>query len=220
MATHDLILKIRRLFALSKSSNAHEAATAASIAQKLCAEHRISMAEVRASEVTDASGFVSEDVYTAEAEVDWKNVILYALCDVNACEVMVDKDRRGVRCFVYGSPDAVHIVKAMFSEIVLDLVRIVDQHDKSDRWKNQWLMGAGFGIEDEIKSSTKKAMKQATTSAMVVVREEKKAVAMAVRQEYKVTDGGKKAVQKTKAMELGEEFGKSRHMGKSLPAQR
>ena len=82
-----IVDKIRKLMALSKSSNEHEAALAAQRCQELLAEHNLSMAEIGAAgeSKTQVSGKREKTPHDKSAMYKYQTELMEALAKNNFC---------------------------------------------------------------------------------------------------------------------------------------
>lgn len=91
----DIIEKIRKLLALSKSANASEAATAAALAQKLMAKYRL-----QPHDVNDPVELLRRDpepllVWTGVRKPPvWLGVLARGVCESNGCTVVLERSAR------------------------------------------------------------------------------------------------------------------------------
>lgn len=86
--------KIRKLIALSGSSNVHEAAVAAAAAQRLMLEHRIAESDVTV-DATEEDVVVDQEIYRdrrLKSPPRWHEILLNGIANANFCRVILGAD--------------------------------------------------------------------------------------------------------------------------------
>lgn len=174
--------KIRKLLALGTSANEHEAAAAMAAAQRLCEEHRLSLAEVEAAgrEQAEAARVDETPVARAGRLESWERVLLAALADANGCiafrgRTLEKGDKGGWRLvqnmFLAGRPDDVEMARHLYAFAHLELVRLW----KRDSWsfgaagRRSWMTGAVHAIQRKLERANTEARSSASTTAITLV---------------------------------------------------
>lgn len=152
--------RIRKLLALSTSSNEHEAAQAAAKAAEMMREHDIEEAQLRIDEpeAHDASPIVDEVVDTlGRKQISWRAAL------ANSCAQSV-----GAKTFtswlagrrvskMYGRKSSIQHATYLFQYLTTELARIADaayaqaetsEHGKT--WKHSFLHGAVNTVTDRL----------------------------------------------------------------------
>lgn len=89
--------KIRKLIALSGSSNVHEAAVAAAAAQRLMLEYRVSECDITVDS-SEEDVVMDQEIYRdlhLKAPPRWHGVLLGGVAAVNFCKLIYDRERTG-----------------------------------------------------------------------------------------------------------------------------
>lgn len=130
-----MIEKVRKLLALSQSSNEHEAALAAEKAQAMLAEYNLSMADV-ASEEKDEDFIIDADDVTES--VPWRRTLAASVAKLYFCDYFfthrydptVSRScgyiRKDIHSFV-GAPHNITIAKMMFQYLSQTVERLADE---------------------------------------------------------------------------------------------
>ena len=162
-----VIERIRKLLALSKSSNEHEAATAAARATELMAEHQIAQAQLDMNTETDPIGeYVLE---RGKRAVSWKVILSTALMRAFACDSIQGRRKSGVVMVIVGRQSNVAAVRYMYAYLVAELERLAAQGWRAARdrrsgarsWKNSFRVNAAAVIARRLKEARKHAMDEA-----------------------------------------------------------
>jgi Protein of unknown function (DUF2786) len=177
--------KIKKLLALTKSTNKHEAANAAARAAALMLEHKIAEADL-----TFEDGAIEEvgefRVGSAKNNVGWKGVILVGL--FHAFQCWGYKASRGWA--VIGTKSDVDTVRYMFDFLVAEVTRLANEgwereqfntYDTIKRWKNAFRVGAAGQIQLRLTAQKETTMKEAKdegkSTALIYLGRQEQAVA-------------------------------------------
>jgi hypothetical protein len=186
----DIIERIRRLLALSESSNVNEAAAAAAKAAELMAKHQIDAAELQVE-----SGEADEPIEVKDLEVfggkgkPWRGCLAAALAKANACRAYQQRRRVDgeivVVARIIGTASGAATVRYMLAYLAREVERLCEAEVK--RCRAEWAaMGAGFnarafagsfrlGAADEIS----RRLGEASESAEVTARASASGAALA-----------------------------------------
>lgn len=156
-----IIDKIRKLAALSKSSNEHEAALAAARMQELLFKHNLDMSAIETKE--EESDYLRSDYQTGRDT--WRQVLMNVICVNNFCQAVKLREKGEVA--IVGKPHNVEVVQFMYEYLNRELVRLADrgwerqqvmdiyedgQKHSSRRWKNSFYWGANNIIAQRLKA--------------------------------------------------------------------
>lgn len=132
------ILKIKKLLALSRSSNEHEAALAASRAQELLFKHKIEMATVESAidpkHVTNNA--VSETFdYAPKGKRNqaWRTKLLNSVAMNNFCKVVIIGGGELKNSCIIGTKSDIEIVTYLFSYLTCEIDRLAKDSGKRAR---------------------------------------------------------------------------------------
>lgn len=159
--SHDKIIdRIRKLLALSKSTNEHEAAMAAGQAADLMLKHEIE--EAALSDAGDEPEHVTDETLdTGKQTVSWKSAVANGLCQSFGCRSYHHK-RSGVsHTLIVGQPSKLATVRYMYAYLVAEIGRLADEAYGAEHrecaksrvpapsaraWKNAFRLGAAHVI--------------------------------------------------------------------------
>lgn len=158
-----IIDKIRKLLALSTSSNEHEAASAAAKAAQLMAEYQLEDAQLRVEdkEGHEAEPIVQEQIDTAGRIIHWRGSIASALAKSLGCHSWYS----GSNIKLFGRPSAIRTVSYMFQYLTSEVERLACEawnnnepnitYDSARRWKNAFRIGAATTISNRLREQRK-----------------------------------------------------------------
>jgi hypothetical protein len=164
-----LIEKIRKLRALSRSTNVNEAAAAAAAAERLVQEHRISEAELDVSDGDEAPTREQLDELGAQIP-SWKSMLSVALAKHHGCAVF-NQRRAGDRMWrsqIIGQPSDVATVRYLYVWIVVEIERLCDASSARGRTeRNSFRLGAVLGLKAAISAAVREVRAVASSTALV-----------------------------------------------------
>lgn len=108
--------KIRRLLALSKSSNEHEAAAAAAKAQDLLHRYNLSVDQVDAAQRPD----YGREIVDIGNNAGWRGVLLHVIATPNTAQVI---SLGGGRYAVIGQPHTIEVVRYLYEYLSREIER-------------------------------------------------------------------------------------------------
>lgn len=178
-ALSSVIAKIVKLRALaSNNTNENEMKAAASAADRLMQEYRISQAEIEATDSTQCEPFVQLKVSEGGRRTQWREVLLSALVEHYGCCFYYQSHRshitgKGVQSYtVVGRKSDTDIVQYMFTWLESEIQRLGRWHSggKGVGYAASWLQGCAQGVRKQF-SDLREAQRaqQAQSSAMVVL---------------------------------------------------
>lgn len=224
----DVIEKVKKLLALSKSSNANEAATAASVANRLIDEFRLSEADV-AGNHSESDPMVRDDQYVYETGrvIPWKSRLVVTLASHYGCAVFNDthynntKRRKVSRYKLLGRKSDIQIVQYMFAWLSSECSRISDLEAKGMGKVFVFSYCNGFvaGIGEQLHLSRKAAEKEATSNAIVKINARLDEANDFMKQTYpnlRMEKSYGHSRLNTDAYSAGQSKGRSLHLGSAL----
>jgi hypothetical protein len=167
----NVIDKIKKLLALSQSSNANEAAVAAATAQRLMAEHSIAAAELVGAIEEKASKEV-DPLFAAKALPLWLNILSCGLCKANGVYSWAERCADGVtRIYLAGRPSDVANARFLFAYLRSEIERLaqVECPRMGRSIKDAYRKGAAIGALDAMKKVTEEVRATATCAALLKV---------------------------------------------------
>lgn len=121
MSNDKVLQKIKKLLALAKSSNEHEAANALRMAQKLMQEHQLNEQEVKLSEVSQKA---VKRANTAEKQPRWAALLTGAVTRAFGLEAILSWDKTlGATVIFIGPADRVEIGTYCYEVLAPQLVK-------------------------------------------------------------------------------------------------
>ncbi len=135
--------KVRKLRALSKSTNANEAAAAARAADKLIQQYRIDEAQI-------AQGDVERDLYPIESfgtrtEISWQLVLIVALSDDHGCVSFTGTLKDGTKhVWLVGRRTDTALVRVMYEWLRDEVERLAQEYADGQRARlsrGEWMDG-------------------------------------------------------------------------------
>ena len=152
LPTAQVIARIRKLLALSRSSNPHEASLAAEKAQEIMFAHSLSMAEVEASTGAGA-GWTSDEVKLGTmGSISWKRRLFTGVAGACFCQgLWYSSEAVGI---VVGRPHNVKLVTHLYQYLHRTIDRLADADWRrmgSERWHaTTWKLHFCAGAADMV----------------------------------------------------------------------
>jgi hypothetical protein len=177
-----IISKIVRLRTLALSSNTHEAAAAAGVANKLILKYQIQESELD-QEATPSIIFDDPDpVYTSGRVTQWKLELLNLLTDHYGCALWNDKtpeedsSRASSRYRLIGRETDIQIVKLMFSWFTSEIIKLCDLECRSlgSNYRHSYCKGAIKAIKDLLEYTRKNIIKEASSHSVELIENRQK----------------------------------------------
>ena len=156
---HSKILdRIRKLLALSKSSDLNEAANAAAHAQRLIAKHRINTASL--AEEPEGVALHDDPLDEGARVTQWKLELAMVVAEANGCRVIVLKDGRYSTIQIVGANEDIGIVRALYAWLTKEVQRLTRASKLRGRDKlDNFRMGAIAAIEQGLAEANEAARK-------------------------------------------------------------
>lgn len=200
----DIRERIRRLLALSESSNVHEAAAAAAKAQELMSKHQIDQAEL-----AEQAGEVDEPLLEEDLQVFGRNMVAWeallggAVAEANGCDaynqVWRDETGRQVRAMtrIVGPASAVQSVRYLLAYLTREVGRLCQAERDAGRgeaaWLNSFRLGASHEIGRRVKAAADAARARAAGHGCALARIDRNADRVAEAMAAKTLGKSRKA---------------------------
>lgn len=176
--------KIRKLMALSESSNVHEAAAASAAAQLLIDKYKI---EIIINNIKkDGPGLPEDTIDSRRDHVlfryrkrkpAWKWSVAWATAGANDCKPWLARDGDGLCVFLVGKETDCTHCGVLFKYIVENIEGLAEASFESRsngwptsrgekrKWKHAWTLGAAVAISKRLAESARKRSEEATLAA-------------------------------------------------------
>lgn len=198
MTRERVIEKVRKLLALSSSSNEHEAALAAAHAQRLLAEHNLSMSELEVRE--EGAGEVV--VQVARTVPKWLSSLFATVANGFDCFPIVTTTAACSRLRFIGVGEDPAVASCTLQFLMKELRRLATVYVRSteaghgrlsatdrQRVRNSYLLGGVQGVRQAL--ATQKAQTPTTSTALVPVKD-------ALIRQYREEQVGQVRMQRTR----------------------
>lgn len=177
MSRESILDKVRKLRALSTSSNLHEAATAAHLAEKLIQQHALEEAELELSQgsLEAASEDMESLVDWNKRQIVWENILLTSLARAYNCAGVLRRSNGKLGYFIIGRPADVATLKYQFCFFSLELLRLVERmapalgRGEAKHWRNSFMLGGVSAIGESLRSARQEVRAQASSNALMVI---------------------------------------------------
>ncbi len=217
MSRERVIEKVRKLLALSNSSNEHEAALAAAHVQRLLAEHNLAMSELEARE--EGAGEV--ELQVARTVPKWVSSLFATVANAFDCFAVISATATSSRLRFIGVGEDPEVASCTMLYLMGELKRLAavylrDKLSKSQdlsvsgrqKMRNSYLLGGVQGVRQALASQ--KAATPTTSRALVPVKD-------ALIKQYKEEKLGAVRVQRTrKSTVFSDAFNKGMQDGAAL----
>lgn len=126
-----IIDKVKKLLALSKSSNEHEAGLALENANKLLMKHNLEMADI--DEVSLSDIIEENDLILGKRIMSWKIDLLNAVMRLNGCQILMHRVRNGnKRISAIGKKHNIEVSIFMYDYLIKTMDRTLKEKQKDD----------------------------------------------------------------------------------------
>ena len=140
--------KIRKLLALSKSDNEHEASLALRNANKLLMKHNLEMKDIE--DQIDMATIVEEDVMSGGRIMNWKSMMLKSIMDLNNCELLISSIRRGTKTVkAIGKKQNIEVSVSIYHYLIIAMERKLSKDNP--RNKQSFRLGFAHSISSKIR---------------------------------------------------------------------
>ncbi|HWS84280.1 MAG TPA: DUF2786 domain-containing protein [Ktedonobacteraceae bacterium] len=212
-----VLAKIKKLLALSTSSNPNEAAAAAAKAQELLMQHNLTLSQVETE--VQASSYKQDFVGTGSRV--WKRLLLAVIARNNFCEAIYDSQKSHV--IVIGEAHNQEVVTYLYAYLIAQLEPMaVAAYNQSSRtvhaksWLDSFYIGAVESVSDRLEAH-KQEMVAASNEcrSLVVVKDAE--LQDAVQKLYPHTrKGSAKRIRSSTGYDEGLEAGKRVPLNKAV----
>ena len=181
----DVIEKVRKLLALSKSSNVNEAANAAKMAQKLMAKHAIEEAMLDESDPAEDEDIEDDLLSSMEGSriASWKSDLGYYVSRANGCRTYHSRQRRSSRIHIVGRPSDAAKARYMFAYLrntIDELAKAASKErgNPGRTWVNSFRRGAASEVGRRMMAAIKEAQEEARELAAATDRVQETSTAL------------------------------------------
>lgn len=222
-----VIDRVQKLLALSKSSNANEAAAAANAANRLIDQYRLSEADLATS--IEMEEPIEEDqgyIYETGRLTPWKNTLVnvlvkhYGLAQWNDADY--SKGRMFTRVKLVGRKSDITIAKYMFAWLTSECQRLSDREAKGKGriYVGSYCLGFVRGVAEQLQVSRADAQKDASSTAIIKINQREEEANKFMNQLHKLKKSGTASHVHIDygAYSAGKTKGESLHLGSSLGA--
>ena len=248
---NSVIDRVKKLLALSQSSNANEAAAAAAAANKLMDQYRVSQADLEGID-NNASEPIEEDatpIYETAKITEWKRSLVMILASHYGCAVwnnwtlskektsivfdldtgneqVSHKSGGGRKVSGYrlvGRRSDIGICRYMYAYLSAECTRLasIEAKGKGRVFVQSYCIGFVYGVREQLSASRAEVQQQASSSALVKINAREKEAQTAMYEMHnnlKMKKVHSQARLDGKAFGMGQQQGKSIHLGSSLSA--
>lgn len=169
---NSIIERIKKLRALSTSSNVHEAAAAAAAAERLIQQHAIDESQLQDKEegVVEAPDALYS--WSCTKPPVWQQSLINELTDLYRCSGWLSHNFRGHTIFrVTGRPSDVEILKYQAAYFVAEIIRLTSLNCKGQgrRIHNSFAWGATTAVIEALKATNREVRASSTSTALARV---------------------------------------------------
>ncbi|HEX3640647.1 MAG TPA: DUF2786 domain-containing protein [Ktedonobacteraceae bacterium] len=213
-----VLSKIKKLLALSTSSNPNEAAAAAAKAQELLMLHNLSMSQIQTQEPSSY-----EQTFLNLGRSIWKRVLLSVIARNNFCEVVYTPSKaesaligeahnREVVTYLY------HYLIGQLEPMAIDAYHrsLSSMHAKS--WLDAFYMGAATSIDHRLEEQQRE-MEAASNACKALIISKDAELKSAMRHFYPQTkNGSSKRIRSKDGYYSGQEAGRKVALNRGIEA--
>ena len=217
MTRERIIERVRKLLALSNSSNEHEAALAAAHAQRLLAEHNLAMSELELQE----EGAGEAELVVAKTVAKWLSSLFATVANAFDCFPIVTTTQENSRLRFIGVGEDPGVAACTLQFLIKELRRLAsgylcslelrdDKLHPTDRQRirTSYLLGGVHGIRQALQAQ--KAQTPTTSKALVPIKD-------ALIQQYKEEHIGELRTRRSRSSTVvSKAFHQGRQDGASL----
>lgn len=175
-----VIARIRKLDALTQSSNPNEAASAAARVQEFLFKFNLSMDDVGV-EVDDSKAYVNEsyNIFTAvswDSLFEWRRMLIEGIARTNFCRTIipVKHKKQQPNVNVVGRRANIEVVEYLFEYLVREITRLAENEWNTtgfwsvsipkQQWRNAYYLGAASAVIKTLKEQRAHSERQAGSS--------------------------------------------------------
>lgn len=216
MPPDKILDRIRRLLALSTSTNEHEAALAASKAQDLLLKYNLEMSQIEQKEGDEVERW---NFRTPLAET-WLDVLINGIATNNMCRVIrgkgyKDGSREGGKFipgkevrhyYMFGKKPNLEVTVYMYSYLAAEIDRLTPK-GQTAKYVRAFRIGAAAKVAERMKQELKTFQSTEETRALVVVTD--KAVVERLKQDFPKTHSSSVTIGDSRGYYDGQAAGKT-----------
>lgn len=198
--TDTVLTKIRKLLELAKSTNEHEAATAAARAADLMLRHQIEEADLQVATEEKPDPIVDEAIDQFGKRVAWKSYLIWGLAESFGCQPYYVTG--GVsREYVVGPASVMATIRYLYTYLSKEVIRLADEGYRIEcderhksgvydlpaarSWKASFRAGAAQTIRTRLREQRavtfRVAREEGKTTALAVIDRQTEAVEKTMR---------------------------------------
>ena len=166
-SAHDLVLdRVRKLLALSSSSNVHEAASAAALAQKLIVRHRLERWLDTAQSTVSDDDPIEDDLdaplESAKRMRTWKVILATTLAEANGCVAYTHKRGKEKAIVLVGRKADRDAVRALWTWLVKRIEWLSATHGAGQdrQWHKAFRIGVVATVGKRLTTVTREASEE------------------------------------------------------------
>lgn len=171
-----VISKVKKLLALTNSSNANEAAAAAAAANKLIDQYRLSEADLFTAE-NEIDPLIEDNdfIYETGRITPWKSSLVLVLAKHYGCAVYnsvhYPNGRKSSRYKLIGRNNDINIVKYMFNWLILECQRLSENEarGKGKVFASSYCQGFVAGVRQQLNKSREEAKQNASENSIIKI---------------------------------------------------
>ncbi len=220
-----IIDKVRKLLALSRSSNAHEAASAAAKANQLIDEYRLSVGQLTPDNTdTDPVETASEPLLHSNRVMMWRKSLAIRLASHYGCFVWNSpRPHAAINYQVAGRKSDIEVLNYMFAYISTECDRITlsTAKGKGRTFAESYRRGFVDGVLSQLDASRQTVAKASNDpQALVKLDDRTQAARRHIEASTHLSKGKSVTASRTdsSAFQSGQSAGRSMHLGQSLGA--
>lgn len=163
----EIVDRIRKLLALSKSSNPNEAANAAAAAQKLMDRHRIEQAALEEPETEDEPIRDFEDPLDSGRRMPtWRKRLAVNIADANNCRIYL-RHGGGTDVAIVGRAADAQTVRYLYAYCVREIDRLTRSHGSGNgrTWCNNFRIGCVDAIRIKLEAQREQVKREMLESS-------------------------------------------------------
>lgn len=220
-----IIDKVQKLLALSQSSNANEAAVAASVANKLIDQYRLSEADLSSEEddpLIEDDGFI----YVTGRIVPWKRYLVTNLACHYGCAIFNriignSKTNRKISNYkLIGRKSDIQLTRYMFSWLSMECIRLSEKeaYGKGRVFVASYCQGFVTGVKQQLSHSRNEAKQNATSASIIKIDAREQEANQLMNKLHNLTNVKNLSASKMdpRAFDAGMNRGKNIHLGSAI----
>lgn len=171
-----IIERVRKLLALSTSSNPNEAANAAAKAQELLQQYNLELSQVQANEQRGPEYIKSGAVLGGKQK--WRHILLEVLCSHNFCKSFYYQGTP--RAVIVGEKHNIEVVEYLYEHLLHELPLMASAAYKQSgsvahpvTWKDAFYIGATRSISERMHEERARFEQESNNTRTLIVLKDK-----------------------------------------------